>query len=115
RRWAAWAPKIRLASAVATLLPAPAASAVATTSVASTETTFARRRRRRCQGGRHGVLVDLLLDRLSLGGELVDGRLPAQVEAPLAVDLGRLDDDLVADVSNLFDALDAVVGQLGDV
>jgi len=36
-------------------------------------------------------------------------------EAALAVDLDRLDHDLVAHVADLLDPLDPVVGQLGDV
>src|SRR5262249_14228763 len=67
------------------------------------------------QRGRPGVHVDLLLDRLALRGELLDGVLAAEVEPALAVDLGRLDHDLVADVDDLLHALHAVVGQARDV
>src|ERR1700736_2256878 len=93
---------------------APAA-AVAPAAVASPETTLTRWRWRRCQCRGHRLLVDLLLDRLALSGELLDRRLAAQVEPALAVDLCGLDHDLVANVGHLFWPLYPVVGQLRDV
>src|SRR5713101_2406063 len=96
-------------------LSSSAASAVATPTVASAETTLAGWRGWRCERGRHGLLVDLLLDRLALRGQLVDRGLAAQVEPALAVDLGRLDHDLVTDVGHLLNSVDPVVGELGDV
>src|SRR5713226_965021 len=96
-------------------LSSSAASAVATPTVASAETTLTGWRRWRCERCGHGLLVDLLLDRFALRGQFVDRGLPAQVEPALAVDLGRLDDDLVTDVGHLLNPLDPMVGELGDV
>src|SRR2546430_1622254 len=93
---------------------APAAT-VSPTSIAATEAALARRRRRGGKGCRHHLGIDLLFDGETLGGQLLDGRLTAQVEPALAVDLDGLDHDLVPDVADLLDALDAVVGELGDV
>src|SRR5713101_3241755 len=96
-------------------LSSSAASAVATPTVASAETALTGWRRWRCERCGHDLLVDLLLDRFALRGQLVDRGLPAQVEPALAVDLGCLDDDLVTDVGYLLDPLDPMVGELGDV
>src|SRR5260370_39114352 len=97
------------------MLSSSAASAVATPTVASAETTLAGWRRWRCERRGHGLLVDLLFDRFALRGQLVDRGLAAEVETTLAVDLGRLDDDLVTDVGHLLHPLDPMVGELGDV
>src|SRR6266480_4945520 len=95
--------------------PPVASPAVAASSVAAPEPALTRRGRRRGKRRRHHLRVDALLDRLALGRQLLDRGLPAQVEAALAVDLDSFDHDLVADVADLFDALHAVVGELGDV
>src|SRR5450759_2152639 len=95
---------------------AATAAAVSSTAIAATaESTLARRRRRCSEGNRHRFLVDLLVDRKALLRQRLDRCLAAQVEAALAVDLRRLDHDLVADVSHLFRPLDTVVGQLRDM
>src|SRR5438309_1847218 len=70
---------------------------------------------RRRKGGSHHFRVDALLDRQTLGRQLLERGLAAQIEPALAVDLDRLDHYLVADVADLFHPLDAVVGELGDV
>src|SRR5437870_288705 len=90
------------------------ASTVAAATIPSTESTLSRRRRRR-ERGRHHLGVDAFVDRLTSGRQLLDRRLAAQVEPALAVDLDRLDHDLVADVAHLLNPLDAVAGELGDV
>src|SRR5213082_3822584 len=92
------------AVAAATIAPAPAAVPAA----------LARRRGHGQRGG-HDLRVDALLDRQALRGQLLDRGLAAQVQPALAVDLGRLDHDLVAHVRDLLRPLDAVVGELGDV
>ena len=45
----------------------------------------------------------------------VEQRSTREVDAPLPVDLGHQDGDLVADVHHILDARDTVVRQLGDV
>src|SRR5450759_176260 len=76
---------------------AATAAAVSSTAIAATaESTLARRRRRCSEGNRHRFLA-------------------AQVEAALAVDLGRLDHDLISDVGHFLNPLDPMVGELGDV
>src|SRR6266576_4968227 len=89
-------------------------SAVAAAAIPAAEPAFAGRRGT-CQRSRHHLGVDVLLDRLALGGQLLDRGLSAQVEPALAVDLDRLHHDLVADVAHLFDALHPMVGELRDV
>src|SRR5437660_839549 len=97
----AWTPVSTPAVAAATVSPAePAADALG------------RRGGERC---RHHLGVDALFDRLAFRRQLLDRRLAAQVEPALAVDLDRLDGDLVADVADLLDPLHAVVGELGEV
>src|SRR5260370_27285151 len=97
------------------MLSSSAASAVATPTVASAETTLAGWRRWRWERRGHGLLVDLLLDRFALRGQLVDRGLAAQVETTLAGDLRRLDDDLVTAAGHALHPLDPMVGELGDV
>src|SRR5207244_11101978 len=85
-----------------------ASSAVATAAVPPAKPALAWGGGWRGKRDRHRLLADLFFDRFSLRGQLLDRRLPAQVEPALAVDLDGLDHDLVADVAHLFDALHAV-------
>src|SRR6266498_1995095 len=104
----AWSPSDRYSPLVSTG-PAPAASiaaSVATATVAAPEAALAWRRRR-CQSRGHHIGVDVLLDGKTFRGQLFDRCLPAEIEAALAVDLDRLDHDLVPDVADLFHPLQA--------
>src|SRR5438270_9540289 len=74
-----------------------ATSAVPATPIPPAKPTLARRGWRRGERDGHRLLADLLVDRLASGRQLLNRGLPAQVEATLAVDLDRLDHDLVAD------------------
>src|SRR5207248_6691984 len=109
------APAISLQSRLVSAWTPVSTSTVPAPAVPPSETALARSRRWRGKRDRHRLLADLLFDRLALRGELFDRGLPAQVEPALAVDLDRLDHDLVADVADLFHPLHAVVGELGDV
>src|SRR6202158_6523034 len=91
--------------------PAP----VAPSAAAAAKAACARRRRWRREGNGHHFFVDLLVDGKAFGRELLDRGLTAQIEPALAVDLSGLDHDLVADVDDLFNPFDPMVGQLGDV
>src|SRR5438046_7850079 len=84
--------------------PPVAPSAVAAAAVPPPKPALTRRGRGRGKRRRHHLRVDALLDGLALGRQLLDRSLPAQLEAPLAVDLDRLDPDLVADVAHVFPA-----------
>src|SRR5438445_2727856 len=92
-----------------------AAPAVAAAAVPPAAKAAFSHRGRRGKGGSHHFRVDALLDRQTLGRQLLERGLAAQIEPALAVDLDRLDDYIVADVAHLFHPLDAVVGELGDV
>src|SRR4029077_7764951 len=110
----------RIGSVIPLLLaPRSATAAVAAATVAPTATAAVSaalaRRRRHGQGRGHDLWVDALLDGQAFRGQLLDRRLAAQVQPALAVDLGRLDHDLVAHVGDLLGPLDAVVCQLRHV
>src|SRR5689334_17480592 len=94
--------------------PVAPASAVPAAPIAPAEPAFANGRGRG-QRGCHDFGVDALLDRLALRGQLFDRGLTAQVEPALAIDLDRLDHDLVAYVRDLFRPLDSVIRELRDM
>src|SRR5205814_10307684 len=64
---------------------AVAPAAITSAAIAPAEAALSRSRRYR-QGGRHHLGVDLLVDWQALRGQLLDSRLPAQVQPALAVD-----------------------------
>src|SRR5438309_1889250 len=90
----------------------PAVAAATVSPAEPAADALGRRGGERC---RHHLGVDALFDRLAFRRQLLDRGLAAQVEPTLAVDLDRLDHDLVADVAHLLDALYPMVGELGDV
>src|SRR2546423_1599834 len=87
----------------ATMPPRPAAApeAAAALAAAAEAAWFAGRRRPGCDRRGHLLGVDRLLDRLALRFQLVEGRLAAQVEPALLVDLGGLDQDDVVQIGDV--------------
>src|SRR5207248_11050356 len=95
--------------------PAAPSAAVPAAPIPTAKPTLPRCGRRLGEPDRHGFLADLLLNRKTLRRQLLERGLAAQVEPALAVDLDRLDHDLVAVVEQLLDALYPMVGELRDV